>query len=69
MEKVIRISLVFLILFVGLAACSQEEEPTAVVEEPTAESKPTEKPAEEPKEVLRVGLNSENVPWEFMRGG
>ena len=69
MEKVIRISLVFLILFVGLAACSTEEEPTAMVEEPTAEPKPTEKPAEEPKEVLRVGLNSENVPWEFMRGG
>ncbi len=69
MKKLSRIGLILLVLSAVVVGCAtpatEEPSPTEAVEEPT------QAPEEEggDKEVLRVGLNSENVPWEFMREG
>jgi len=70
MQKLIRLGLVFFILVTGLVACAEEEAPTATtkVETPTEAPEPTAATSAG-GEVLKVGLNSENVPWEFMREG
>jgi polar amino acid transport system substrate-binding protein len=54
---------------VVLAACSAPATETPPTEAP--EPEPTAEPTEEEaaRDVLKVGLNSENVPWEFMRDG
>ncbi|MGQ9566447.1 MAG: transporter substrate-binding domain-containing protein [Anaerolineae bacterium] len=68
-----------IILASVLAGCAAPAQPqaTPVPEKPTvapatptqAPVQPTQAPPAGEKKVLRVGLNSENVPWEFMREG
>ena len=72
MKMLIRVGLVLLVLAAGLVGCATPtaEPTTPEVEEPTAAPvEPTEAPEAPEGEVLKVGLNSENVPWEFMREG
>jgi polar amino acid transport system substrate-binding protein len=73
MKKLVHAGLVLLVLATGLIGCAPPvEQPTAEVEQPTVEQATEPPAAEEPAaevKVLKVGLNSENVPWEFMRDG
>ncbi|NLE76303.1 MAG: amino acid ABC transporter substrate-binding protein [Chloroflexi bacterium] len=67
-----RIALIGMLLAAGLAGCAPAAQP-APTQPPAAA--PTQPPAAAPTQppaagrVLKVGLNSENVPWEFMRDG
>jgi len=65
MKKLLHIGLVLLVLSTFLVGCAK---PTEELAAPEVEE-PTEEPVAETPDVLRVGLNSENVPWEFMRDG
>jgi polar amino acid transport system substrate-binding protein len=76
MKKIVYLVLI-MAMILPLAGCvAPAAPPAAAPEAPKAEAAATEAPAaatEAPaaaaEGVLRVGLNSENVPWEFMRDG
>jgi polar amino acid transport system substrate-binding protein len=66
MEKLFRVAVIFVILAMVLGACSSPAAaPATTTEEPAA----AEATASGEKEVIRVGVNTENVPWEFMQDG
>lgn len=76
MKKWLNATIVLLILASVVAGCATPAQPqptqpptAAPPTPPQAPAQPTQPPTEGGKKVLRVGLNSENVPWEFMREG
>jgi polar amino acid transport system substrate-binding protein len=70
MEKFVRISVIFVILAMVLGACgSPAAAPVAPAEEPAAEQPVADEAATGDMEVIRVGVNTENVPWEYMEDG
>jgi polar amino acid transport system substrate-binding protein len=67
MEKLFRIAVIFSMLVGGLSACTSPAAIPSTADQTTASDQSPIKTGD--MEVVLVGVNTENIPWEFMQDG